>query len=57
VTTDRIRRLTLSLDRDGVAAAHAVYLEHGLAARDDAVAMQHLVPGWAFDPLRPCLVR
>ena len=27
------------------------------AAVRDAVAMQYLVPGWAFDPKRPCLVR
>ena len=26
-------------------------------ARDDAVAMQYLVPGWQFDPKRPCLAR
>jgi len=32
-------------------------VEHGLGARDDAAAMQHLVPGWTFDPKRPCLVR
>jgi glucarate dehydratase len=28
-----------------------------LGARDDAVAMQFLIPGWKFDPKRPCLVR
>jgi glucarate dehydratase len=49
--------LGVELDRDAVAAAHERYLEHGLGARDDAVAMQYLVPGWAFDPKRPCLVR
>ena len=49
--------LGVELDRDAVAAAHELYLEHGLGARDDAVAMQYLVPGWAFDPKRPCLVR
>jgi hypothetical protein len=26
-------------------------------ARDDAVAMHYLIPGWAFDRKRPCLVR
>jgi glucarate dehydratase len=30
---------------------------HGLGARDDAVAMQYLLPGWQFDPKRPALVR
>ncbi|MEV0722617.1 enolase C-terminal domain-like protein [Micromonospora purpureochromogenes] len=49
--------LGVELDRDALAAAHELYLEHGLGARDDAVAMQYLVPGWAFDPKRPCLVR
>ena len=37
--------------------AHELYLEHGLGARDDSTAMQYLVPGWTFDPKRPCLVR
>jgi len=49
--------LGVTLDRDRVAAAHELYLEHGLGARDDGVAMQYLVPGWTFDPKRPCLVR
>jgi glucarate dehydratase len=49
--------LGVEVDRDALAAAHELYLEHGLGARDDAVAMQYLVPGWAFDPKRPCLVR
>ena len=49
--------LGVELDRDALAAAHELYLEHGLGARDDAVAMQYLVPGWQFDPKRPCLVR
>ena len=44
--------------KNGVGAeAHALYLEHGLGARDDAAAMQFLVPDWTFDPKRPCLVR
>src|SRR3954451_23948011 len=49
--------LGVELDRDAVAAAHELYLEHGLGARDDAAAMQYLVPYWTFDPKRPCLVR
>jgi glucarate dehydratase len=40
-----------------VAQAHRRYLDLGLGARDDAIAMQYLVPGWKFDPKRPCLVR
>jgi glucarate dehydratase len=49
--------LGVDLDRDALAAAHKLYLEHGLGARDDAVAMRYLLPGWRFDPKRPCLVR
>ncbi|MFD1858860.1 glucarate dehydratase [Aeromicrobium camelliae] len=49
--------LGVQLDEDALAAAHELYLEHGLGARDDAAAMQHLVPGWEFDAKRPCLAR
>ncbi len=49
--------LGAELDRGRLAEAHALYLEHGLGARDDAAAMQYLVPDWSFDPKRPCLVR
>jgi glucarate dehydratase len=40
-----------------VEKAHQLYRRHGLGARDDAVAMQWLIPGWTFDPKRPCMVR
>lgn len=49
--------LGVQLDESRVEEAHALYQEHGLGARDDAVAMQHLIPGWEFDPKRPCMVR
>jgi glucarate dehydratase len=49
--------LGVQLDMARVDAAHALYQEVGLGARDDAVAMQYLKPGWKFDPKRPCLVR
>jgi glucarate dehydratase len=49
--------LGVEIDRDRLAEAHALYVEHGLGQRDDAAAMQYLVDGWAFDPKRPCLVR
>jgi len=38
-----------------VAAAHQLYLSEGLGVRDDAVAMQYLIPGWTFDAKRPAL--
>src|SRR5436190_4299448 len=49
--------LGIELDMAEVEKAHALYLEHGLGARDDAVAMQYLIPGWTFDPKRPALDR
>ena len=49
--------LGVELDMAEVDKAHALYLQHGLGARDDALAMQALIPGWRFDPKRPCLVR
>ena len=49
--------LGIEIDRARIEAAHALYQEHGLGARDDAVAMQYLIPGWTFDDKRPCLVR
>jgi glucarate dehydratase len=49
--------LGVELDMAEVEKAHAVYQGMGLGARDDAQAMQYLIPGWKFDPKRPCLVR
>ncbi|RAI42076.1 glucarate dehydratase [Rhodoplanes roseus] len=49
--------LGVTLDMDAVEAAHRLYKEHGLGARDDAAAMQYLIPGWRFDRKAPCLVR
>ncbi|MES2325072.1 MAG: glucarate dehydratase [Pseudomonadota bacterium] len=49
--------LGVELDMEAVDAAHQLYLGMGLGARDDAVAMQQLIPGWKFDSKRPCLVR
>ncbi|OAN33410.1 enolase C-terminal domain-like protein [Microbacterium sp. H83] len=49
--------LGVTLDRARLAEAHELYVEHGLGARDDAVGMQYLVPGWTFDSKRPSLVR
>ena len=49
--------LGVELDLVEVERAHQLYLKHGLGARDDALSMQALVPGWRFDAKRPCLVR
>ncbi|WP_218509778.1 glucarate dehydratase [Variovorax sp. dw_308] len=49
--------LGVELDMVEVEKAHQLYKAHGLGSRDDAIAMQFLVPGWKFDPKRPALDR
>ncbi len=49
--------LGVTLDEAAVAAAHEVYNREGLGSRDDAAAMQYLMPGWTFDSKRPALQR
>ena len=49
--------LGIELDMVEVEKAHQLYRQHGLGARDDATAMQYLIPGWTFNPKRPALVR
>jgi glucarate dehydratase len=49
--------LGIEIDRKAMDEAYALYQQHGLGARDDAVAMQFLIPGWTFDDKRPSLVR
>jgi glucarate dehydratase len=49
--------LGIEIDMDALEQAHELYKKHGLRARDDAVAMQYLLPGWKFDNKRPCIVR
>lgn len=49
--------LGVEIDMDAILKAHQLYVDNHLGARDDAKAMQHLIPGWKFDPKRPALVR
>ncbi|MDP2017316.1 glucarate dehydratase [Hydrogenophaga sp.] len=49
--------LGVELDMAEVEKAHQLYLQHGLGARDDATAMQYLIPNWTFNPKRPALDR
>jgi len=49
--------LGIEIDLDELDKAHQAYKNMGLGARDDAAAMQFLVPNWTFDNKRPCLVR
>ncbi len=49
--------LGIEIDMAAIEKAHQLYLQHGLGARDDAIAMQFLIPGWKFNPKMPALVR
>ena len=49
--------LGVEIDMEQVEAAHSLYQQQALGARDDAAAMQFLIPGWTFNPKRPSLVR
>lgn len=49
--------LGIEIDMEQVLAAHKLYQENCLGARNDAIGMQYLIPGWKFDPKRPCMVR
>jgi glucarate dehydratase len=49
--------LGIELDMAEIEKAHELYKKHGLGARDDAAAMQSLIPNWTFNPKQPCMVR
>ena len=49
--------LGVELDMAEVEKAHQLYKQHGLGSRDDATAMQYLIPNWKFDPKRPAFDR
>lgn len=49
--------LGVEIDMAEIEKAHNCYKSLDLDGRDDGIAMQFLIPGWKFDPKRPCLVR
>jgi glucarate dehydratase len=49
--------LGVEIDMAQIEAAHRLYEKNAPGGRDDARAMRYLIPGWAFDNKRPCLVR
>ena len=57
LTIDDTPGLGVEIDMDQVMKANKLYTEHCLGARNDAIGMQYLIPGWKFDPKRPALVR
>jgi glucarate dehydratase len=49
--------LGIEIDMIQIEKANKLYTKERLGARDDARAMQYLIPGWKFDNKKPCLVR
>ena len=49
--------LGIEVDMDQILKAHQLYMENCLGARNDAMGMQYLIPGWKFNPKSPCMVR
>jgi glucarate dehydratase len=49
--------LGIEVDREQVMKAHKLYMDNCLGARNDAIGMQYLIPGWEFNHKKPCLVR
>ena len=57
VTVPKKPGLGVELDMAEVEKAHELYKQHGLGARDDATAMQCLIPNCTFNPKRPAFDR
>jgi glucarate dehydratase len=55
----KVPGLGIEPDMGQIMAAHELYTANCGAGggRDDAAAMRFLIPGWKFDPKRPCMVR
>ena len=49
--------LGIEPDMDQILKANELYKKVGSGARDDAMAMQYLIPGWKYDPKQPSLGR
>ena len=49
--------LGIEIDMAQIEQANALYRQLASGTRDDGFGMQCLLPGWKFDPKRPCLVR
>jgi len=49
--------LGIEVDMEAVGRANRTYKSLGAGSRDDAAAMQYLIPGWVFNNKQPCMVR
>jgi glucarate dehydratase len=57
IEVPKVPGLGIEVDMKKLRAAHELYVENRLGGRDDAAAMQFLIPGWRFHPKRPSMVR
>ena len=57
VTVPEKPGLGIEPDMDQIFKAHEAYKNLGSGVRDDAVAMQYLIPGWKYDPKQPSIGR
>jgi glucarate dehydratase len=48
--------LGVEVDMEQIEKANKLYNKLGQGARDDAMAMQYLIPCWKYDPKRPSMV-
>jgi len=49
--------LGIEPDMDRIYLANELYKKVGAGARDDAMAMQYIIPGWKYDPKQPSIGR
>jgi glucarate dehydratase-related protein len=49
--------LGVEIDMDQIRRAHELHKKLPSGARNDAIAMQYLIPGWTFDRKRPAMDR
>jgi glucarate dehydratase len=49
--------LGIEPDMERIEQAHALYKKIASGARDDAIAMRYLFPGWQYDPKKPSYAR
>lgn len=57
IEVPQVPGLGIEVDMEKIKEANQLYNEQNLGGRDDAVAMQYLIPGWEFNNKKPCLVR
>lgn len=57
ITVPQKPGLGIQIDQEKLLEANKLYNSLSLSGRDDAMAMQYLIPGWKFDSKKPAMVR